>query len=86
VRAGFDNAATVDDEYQVSLADCPEAVGDDEGGASGHQGAEAALDMDLGSRIQGTGGLVEDQDVGVGKRGPGDGDELKLAVRQSRVA
>jgi hypothetical protein len=54
-------------------------VGDDEVGAPGRQGLEAALDQALALGVDVGGGLVEDEDLGVADEGAGKGDELALA-------
>src|SRR5512142_2262352 len=56
-------------------------MGDDKAGAVFHQAVHGALDQAFGARINGTGGLVEDQNLRVGQHGAGDGQELHLSLR-----
>jgi hypothetical protein len=51
-------------------------VGNDQRGPSGHEIVQGALDLDLGLRVQGGSGLVQDQDRGVLQKGTGNGDPL----------
>jgi len=48
VSSSLDDVALLDDQDLVGAADGGEAVGDDEGGASLHEVAEAALDEGFG--------------------------------------
>src|SRR6185295_4141726 len=80
VRAGFDNAAVLDDRDAVGMADGGEAVGDDKAGPAAHEAGQAPLDEPLALGVEVAGGLVEDEDEGVGQDGPGDGQALLLAA------
>jgi hypothetical protein len=86
VRAALDDAAVVDDEDLVGLADRREAVGDHERRAAGERRLERQLHGDLGLRVEVGGGLVEHDDVGRLEQQPGDGDALLLAARQPVAA
>ena len=57
-------------------------MGDDKGGAPGHQGVHAPLDDGLGVGVDGAGGFVHDHDRGIGHRRPGNGQQLALALGQ----
>ena len=70
----------------VAPADGREAVGYDECGASLHEEVEAVLDHGLGLGVEGAGGLVEDEDAGVGQDGAGDGKALALAAGELDAA
>ena len=48
VGAALDDAAVVQDHDGVGVLDGGQPVGDDKGGAAGHQGVHAALDDGLG--------------------------------------
>ena len=65
VRAAFYNLATVQHADSVGVDDGGEAVGDDDGGAVAEDVAEGVLDERLGLRVEGGGGLVEDEDLWV---------------------
>ena len=82
VRALLDDLAVVDDDDVVRVADGAQAVGDDKGGAAFHQAQEALLNARLGARVDAAGGLVEDEDVGIGEDGAGDGQQLALALAE----
>ena len=45
-----------------------------------HQRVHALLDEGLGAGVDGGGGLVQDHHRGVGHSGPGDGQQLALAL------
>jgi hypothetical protein len=60
-------------------------VGDDDGGPAGAQALEGVGDPGLAGRVQVAGGLVQDQQGGVGDPGPGEGDQLALPGRQQRA-
>ena len=78
-RPILDDPALVDDEHPVRDLDRREAVGDDDRGPVAEQRPERVLDLALGRQVEGGGRLVQDQDPGVGKEGPGKGDQLPLA-------
>ena len=80
------DAAVVDHDDAVGVAHGREAVGDDEGGASVHQVGEGLLDEVLALRVEGGGGLVEDEDGGVVQDGAGDGEALLLAAGEPDAA
>ena len=67
---------------QSELLHCGQPVGDDKGGAAGHQGVHALLDQGLGAGVDGGGGLVQNQHRRVGHGSPGDGQQLPLALAQ----
>ena len=82
VIALLDETAVINDEDLVSLADRAEAVGDDEGGAPGHQAQQRILNMDFGARVDAARRFVEDEDARIGQHGAGDGQELALALAE----
>ena len=55
-------------------------MGDDNGGPPLHQRLQGVLDGVLGDGVQGGGGLVQDQDLGILEDDPGDGEALLLAA------
>ena len=55
---------------------------DDEGRASRHEPIHGLLDAQLGARVHRGGGLVQNEHAAVGQKGPGNGDELALALAQ----
>ena len=77
--AAFDDAAAVEHQQQVGMADGAEAVGDDKAGAPPEQDAERMLDAHFGDGVDGTGGLVEDQDPRVSQQRARKADQLPLA-------
>jgi hypothetical protein len=84
--ATFEDASLLDDQDLVGAADGGEAVGDDKGGTALHEEVEAALDEGFGFGVEGAGGLVEDEDTGVGQDGAGDGEALALAAGEFDAA
>ena len=79
MRALFHDGAVFHDEDEVSIANGGQAVGNDEGGAVCAQRVHRLLDEDLGTGIDRRGGLIEDEQRGLGQERAGDGDELALA-------
>ena len=79
VRAAFDDVAVVEDQDEVGVADCAQAVSDHETGAAVEQYGQCALQTLLGLRVDGTGRLVEDQQLWVGEQRAGEADHLTLA-------
>ena len=73
--------AAFEDDDLARSADRGEAVGDDYRGTAMEEALEAALDRFLGADVDVGGGLVEDEDAGLGEEGAGEGDELALACR-----
>ena len=86
VGSRLDDAALVDDEDAVGVADGGEAVGDEEGGSSLHEGFEGLLDETLALGIEGAGGFVEDEDGRVAEDGACDGDALALTAGELDAA
>ena len=82
----FDKLAFGDDEDLIGVADGREAVGDDEGGAACHEAFEGFVDEALGFAVEGGSGFVEEEDLGIGEDGPGDGDALALAAGELGAA
>ena len=78
--------AAVHHQDLVGTADGREAVGDDDGGALAHQLGDGVLDELFGLGVDAGGRLVEDEDFRVEGQGPGKGQQLALAGRQSRAA
>ena len=86
VVAILDDAALVHDDQAVHGRDGREAVGDGDHGLAGHQPGELLLHGGFHLRVQGGGGLVEDQDRGVLQQHAGEGDTLALAAGQLDAA
>src|SRR5699024_6802402 len=72
------DATLLHDDDDVGVADGGEAVRDDEGGAARAQFIHRLLDEHLSAGVDRAGGLVQDEDLGVGEEGPGDGQQLAL--------
>ena len=58
-------------------------MGDDEHRAPGHQGIHPLLDELLRAGVDGGGGLVQDQHRGIRHGGPGNGQQLALALAET---
>src|SRR4051794_13909422 len=80
VVAGFGDVAVLEDDDLVGVADGGEAVGDDEGGAAGHEVVEGVEEESLAFAVEGAGGFVQDEHGGVFEEGSGDGDALAFAA------
>ena len=63
----FHDVSVVHDENQVGVADCGQPVGDDKAGAVLHQLIHGLLDVQFGLGVDGTGRLVENQNLRVSK-------------------
>ena len=75
----LDDAAVLHGDDDVGVADGGEAMGDDEGGAVGHEPGEGASDRHLVDGIEMACGLVENEDRRILEESAGDGDALALA-------
>src|SRR6478735_7672169 len=75
-----------EDDDLACAADRGEAVGDDYCGAAVEEALEASLDRFLRADGDVGGGLVEDEDAGLGEEGAGEGDQLALAGRELDAA
>ena len=76
----LDDAAVVEDDDQVGIADGGETVGDDEGGAALHEGVHASLHKPFRAGVDARGGLVEDEHRGIADGSTGDGNQLSLSL------
>ena len=81
VGAALHDLAALHDDDLVGITDGAQAVRDDDARAAAT--AQAFIDMLLGGRIQGAGGLVEDQDGRLPDQRPGDLETLALSSLQS---
>ena len=68
---------------RVGVAHGGQPVGDDENRAALHQRVHALLHDALGAGVDGGGGLVQDHHGRVLHSGPGNGDQLPLALRKA---
>lgn len=81
VGADFDDLAVLEYDDSVAVDDGAESVGDDDDGDVAVVGGELVdllLDEVLALAVEGAGGFVEDEDLGLLDQGPGDGDPLLL--------
>jgi len=87
VAALLHDAAFVQDDDAVHVADGGEAVGDDDRRAPAHQLAQRVLDQRLRLRIHAAGRFIEDQqDLRIEGDGPREGEQLLLADGKARAA
>src|SRR5690606_29352697 len=82
VGAVLHDAAAVDDEDPVGVADGAEPVGDDEAGPPLHQPLQRLLDEAFALDIECARRLIENQDPRVLQDRAGDADPLALPARQ----
>ena len=80
--APFDDGSAFEYEDLVSISYGGQAVGDDDAGPAFHELVHAGLNVFFGAAVDGTGGFVEDEDGWVSDGGPGDVQELTLALAQ----
>ena len=83
MRTSFDDAAPIEENDLIGLADGRKAVGDDERGAIFHEIGKTFLNLLLGNDIHAGGSLVEDDYRRVLKKDAGDGKTLLLAHAQA---
>jgi hypothetical protein len=81
-----DHPSGVDDDHPVGQAERGAAVGDDQRGPTPHQLAEGGVDLLLGLGVDRRGGVVQDEDAGIGEQGPGERHPLALPARQAEAA
>ena len=86
VCAALGDAAAIEDEDLVRGANGAHAVRDDEGGPPGHHAAQRGFDLALRLRIDGGGGVIQDQDDGLGQERARQGRALALATGEARAA
>ena len=60
-------------------------MGNDNGGAALPCSVQSILNNLLALRVQGRGGLVQEEDLGVPHQSPGDGDALLLSPAELRA-
>ena len=80
MSALFDDAAVVEDDDTVCIADGAETVGDDESGATLHQRVHTTLYEPFRTGVDGGCGLVEDEHRGIRDSSTGDGNQLAFAL------
>ena len=78
--AEFGDAPVVQHQHPVGFLNGLQAVGDEDGGASGGQLADGVLDELLGLRVDGGGGFVEHQDFRIRRQHSGEGQQLALTL------
>ena len=72
----------MNDEEPFAISDSTKSVSNDDRSSPLHGSVEGLLHDFLTLLVEGTRGLVEDQDLGVLDQCSGDGDALLLATRQ----
>ena len=85
MRAAFDDAAMVEHHDHVGIAHGGQAVCDHEHGTTLHEVIHTGLHHFLGTGVDGRSGLVEDHGRRIGHGRTSDGDQLTLALRQTRT-
>ena len=76
----FDDAAVVDDDDVVGVADGAQAMGDDDGRPAFHESVQGSLNDLFTFRIEGRRRFIEDEDAGIFKNSSGDGNALPLTA------
>ncbi|MNG09811.1 hypothetical protein D3C84_932460 [compost metagenome] len=82
MAADRDQAPLIDHCDAIGMLHRGQAMGDDQRGAPTHQGRQCLLDQVLALGIEGTGGLVQQQDRCIHQQRPGNGQTLALTTRQ----
>ena len=78
--ATLNDTTVVHHHDPIGIADGTETVGNDEGGATLHEGVHAMMYELFGAGIYTTGGLVENQGWRIGHGSAGNGNELALSL------
>ena len=79
MRAPLDDFAVMEHEDFVGVDNRAEPVGNGDRGAAAHELRDRPLDLRLDVRVDGAGGLVEDQQGRIGGHSTGKGQQLPLA-------
>ena len=79
VVSDFLNPTSIEYDDLVRIHDGGEAVGNCDSGSASHEVVESSLDLHLGFGIQGAGGFVQNQNLGIAKDDSSQGDPLDLA-------
>ena len=80
------NAPLAQDDDEVCPANLGQAVGDQDGGTVLCGLLDGPLNAILGGTVDGAGGVVQDEDVGLGQECPGQCNALPLTTRESDAA
>ncbi len=86
VRSFFDDAAAVQDDDAIGMADRRDFMRHDEAGAVWQVLFQGRLDASLGFGIQRTRAIVEEKDRGFHDERAGQGDALALAAGEAEAA
>ena len=86
VGALFHYAALLEHADFVGVDDCGEAVGDNDGGAVGHEFFKGFLHESFALGVKRGGGFVEDEDCRVLEDCAGDADSLALTAGEAAAA
>jgi hypothetical protein len=81
VSADFDHFALMENDNLIGLINGGKSVSDDDGGATSHESVEGSLDGLFGFAVEGAGGFIENDHLGVFEEDPGNGDSLALSAR-----
>lgn len=84
--SAFDYAATFENHNKLGSCHCGKAMGNDKGCAPGEKCLEGLADEGFTFGIEGTGGFVENEEVGLEENGTGDADALTLPTTEESTA
>ncbi len=80
VRADFDDSSPLQHDQPIRLLQRAQTMGDGDRRAALDQVVQRELNLALGLGVDGAGGLVEDQNLGVDEQRPGNRNPLPLAA------
>ena len=86
VRTGFGDSSGLEHQDPIGSAGGYHPVCDRDGGPATGEGGERILHPDIGRRIESTGRLVQNQQIGVHERCSGQRHELSFPGRQQVTA
>ena len=78
--SSLDDAAVLEHQDHVGIADRRQPVGDDERRAAAHQLAHGVLDQHFRARVDAARGFVQNQNRRIGEERPRDRQQLFLAL------
>ena len=86
MRSPFDDATLIEDQNLIGAADGAQPMRHDKTRARGEQAVERVLQPAFGDGVDGTGGLVENENARVGEERAGKADQLTLAEGETGAA
>ena len=84
--SAFDYAAAFENHNKLGSCHCGKAMGNDKGCTPGEKRLKGLADEGFTFGVEGTGGFVENEEVGLEENGTGDADALTLPTTEESTA